>query len=152
MLPNFENFVIETYTQLAAVLALLTALIVFGGWLWRRLRARTRAPELSRLQPARARAKSAVSSAEARLRAAHAREFDRLATMISSASDRAEQITVTQSAAALKLDTAEVAVNRLLADIDGIMTVARPPAAAATAPPAAAVLPGIAPKRPSIAA
>ena len=52
-------------------------------------------------------------------------EFDKLASYISHAGLRVDLIAQTQSAAALKLDTVEVAVNRLVADMSGIMAVPR---------------------------
>ena len=62
---------------------------------------------------------------------------ERLASMITEATDRAEHLSETQSAAALKLDSAEMAVNRLVAEIEAVMTVPGPAHLASTAKPVA---------------
>ena len=156
MLPNIEIPVIETYTELAAVATAVAAAILVLVLTWRRLRTTRRARKSASLSnhPFIAPRAHALRGLKRRRHATQHIDFDKLASMISSATDRAEHLSQTQSAAALKLDTAEVAVNRLLADIDGIMTVTRPP----VAPVADAPLPVVPaahaeqPQRPSIAA
>ena len=85
--------------------------------------------------------KPAVLTPAQRFDDADRRAFDRLATLIDGVHTRAAQLSETQSKAALKLDTAEMAVHRLLADIDGIMTVPR-----AAHPPAVTAVEAAAPR------
>lgn len=117
-----DFLVIETYTELGVVLLTVAVLATAARLIWRRNRTISThnskpTPPLNKRttvsQPV-----PPVSSS----RASAGLDFDKLASMISDANDRAGHISKTQSAAALKLDTAEVAVNRLLAEIDGIMT------------------------------
>lgn len=130
-----NSLVIETYSELAAVTGGLAALIALGVLFRRRLRSRgARPPGLIGPNPAAAPPpREATSSLAGK---AKGMDFDRLADLIADASDRAGHISETQSAAALKLDTAEMAVNRLIADIDAVKTV---PATARRAPSDGAV-------------
>ena len=127
--------VIETYQQLAGIVLALTCVAVIARlvWLRRRHGAVSTAPASQQIE---------ISKREPTRRGSPAIEFDKLASYISNAGTRAEHVAHTQSAAALKLDTVEVAVNRLVADMNGIMDVPRaaiPPAAviAVTQAPAA---------------
>jgi hypothetical protein len=127
VVPDLDFLVIETYPQLfGCLLAVAAAIAVVRlGWLrWRR------APAKLIVVPIRATARpdTALSLSEPQLKRrlnAGRQEFDRLAAYIDDASVRADHVSETQSKAAQKLDTVEVAVNRLLADMDGIMTVPR---------------------------
>jgi hypothetical protein len=158
VLFDFEIPVIETYRQLMGV-AVVVAIIATAVRLMRKAR---RANLRFAKRGAQRRFERAPMSADAalpksdmpmpvqrldparRLGDADRYAFDRLATLIDGVHTRAAQLSETQSKAALKLDTAEMAVHRLLADIDGIMTVPRAagvaaPAAADTAAPRATI-------------
>ena len=146
MLFDFDIPVIETYRQLMGVVVAV-AIVATAV---RLMRIAKRANVRFATRGAQRRSERAPMPADAaplkyampmptqrldptqRLGDADRREFDRLATLIDGVHIRAAQLSETQSKAALKLDTAEMAVHRLLADIDGIMTVPR--AAAVPAP------------------
>ena len=115
------------YLEIIGSCAAIAAVLLAGCWLWtRRKRTPQASLKTSRPKPSRAPAKPARID---RNRSPLGQEFDKLATMISDANDRAGHISETQSAAALKLDSAEMAVNRLVAEIESVMTVPK------TAPP-----------------
>lgn len=120
MQANFDFLIIETYTELAVVLLVLAAAAVVVGWLWARAR-RLRTSNRRRGVPIKKSRRVTGPPSAGSLPAAV--NFDTLASMISDANDRAGHIVETQSAAALKLDSAEMAVNRLIADIGGVMPV-----------------------------
>ena len=146
----FENLIIETYGQLmGVVLALALAVIIFRLMRLKSVarRKRTALPLSTPLKAAVVPAppgKGIADTPTQRLRAADQREFDRLAQMISTVSLRAEHVTETQCKAALKLDTVEMAMHRLLLDVDGLVkrprSVAPPLAFAAVAAPTRATL------------
>lgn len=121
MLANFEIPVIETYAELAGVVAGLAFVLLALRFLWRRrsraARAGTRRPALKAASRPR---KAAAAERHAKL--VTSVDFDKLAAVISDANDRAGHISETQTAAALKLDTAEMQVNRLLAEIESLKT------------------------------
>jgi hypothetical protein len=118
-----DSLVIETYTQLATVAAVVAALSTMAVLMWRRRKTR-RASGAKLIGQQRAAGRSPAAAPRVQTaRAPKGMDFDRLADMIADASDRAGHISETQSAAALKLDTAEMAVNRLIADIDPLMAV-----------------------------
>jgi hypothetical protein len=126
VLPDLDFFVIETYPQLIGLL-----LAVVGALVAARLTLKTLRRERSGPAPTRASAlPPTMMPAEAqqpqRRLETGKREFDRMAAYIDDASARAGSVSDTQSKAAQKLDTVEVAVNRLLTDMEGIMTVPRP--------------------------
>ncbi len=110
-----NTLVIETYQQLFAVAAVVLAALATLSMLMRPRPTPRHIPI------------AAPRSRPAGLRGAVAdrQEFDRLATVIEDVRCRAETAANTQSMAALKLDTVEMAVHRLLADMDGIMAVPR---------------------------
>ncbi len=122
-----DALIIETYPQLMAVIA-CTAIIAA---LLRSLLLRA---SKRRVERARTGGGAPVATERLRKQGKHERarlhdkipatgkDFDKLATVISEANDRAGHISDTQSAAAIKLDAAEMAVIRLRAEIDGIMT------------------------------
>lgn len=117
-----DSLIIETYTQLAVVLAVAATLVTAIVLVVRRRAARRRgAAKLAGTQQAPVARKSVRLAPQ--VRQTKGMDFNRLADMIANASDRAGRISETQSAAALKLDTAEMAVNRLIADIDPLMAV-----------------------------
>lgn len=120
-----DFLVIETYTQFAALVAVLVGMATSILFLRRRRRlSRATAVKLIGAQrPAVTTAKSAAPAQSKRT--STSMNFDKLADMIAVATDRAGHISETQTAAALKLDTAEMAVNRLIADIDPVIN-ARP--------------------------
>ena len=143
MPTNFDFLIIETYTELMAVIAglAIVATILRLLWIWRRARrneARANSPVGKKSKTGHA-SNSRRAPANAQPNGA---DFIKLATVITEANERADNLTQTHTAAALKLDTAEMAVIRLHADIDGIMAVSgktKQPAPAATA---ASVTPG----------
>ncbi len=117
-----DQLVIETYTQLAVVLAVVAS-VATGIVLVLRKRAARRRVAAKRIGPQHGQALQRPERPAPRATQAKGMDFDRLADMIADASDRAGHISEKQSAAALKLDTAEMAVNRLIADIDPVMSV-----------------------------
>jgi hypothetical protein len=140
VVPNLDFLVIETYPQLfGCLLAVAAALVAMRGVFVRLQHQRSAKPAQLIVLPVRATARPdgapsmAAPQPKRRLNAGR-QEFDRLAAYIDDASVRADHVSETQSKAAQKLDTVEVAVNRLLADMDGIMTVARTAPAAMTIP------------------
>ncbi len=145
VLIDFDIPVIETYQQLVGII--LVAVVGLTGFrlLWLRARAKLRfaVPGAERRSEIRLMAVDAAlqpprpPSPTERLRDADRREFDRLASLIDGVNIRAAHVSETQSKAALKLDTVEMAVHRLLADIDGIMTVQRATVAAVQVPASA---------------
>ena len=123
MLPDFEFPVIESYQQLAGVLLTLAIVAAFVRLLLRhRMASRARTARVTR-RSGLLRSDAPAAKVAQRAIATPRIEFETLATYIASSNSRAQQIYETQSAAALKLDTVEMAVNRLLADINGIMAV-----------------------------
>jgi hypothetical protein len=146
VLIDFDILVIETYQQLVGLI--LVAAVVLTGFrlLWLRVRARQRfavsgaqrRSEIRLMAADAAPQTSPLLSPTSRLRDADRREFDRLATLIDGVNARAAHVSETQSKAALKLDTVEMAVHRLLADMDGIMIVPRTAIASAQLPAAGA--------------
>ncbi len=142
MPANFDFLIIETYTELIAVIAGAAILVMALRLLWRRRRAGVAKSRTSPKSKANKSTWSRPGRAAIVNKPLNGADFDKLATVITEANDRAGHLTDTQSAAALKLDSAEMAVIRLLADIDGIMTVpgkikpapAAPTASAPTAP------------------
>ena len=131
MQPSFDFLIIETYQDLAILVAGLAASLFIARVIWVRLR-RPRAAKTAS-KPAKA-SRARVAGGD---RLATGPEFERLASMITEATDRAEHLSETQSAAALKLDSAEMAVNRLVAEIEAVMTVPGPAHLASTAKPVA---------------
>jgi hypothetical protein len=129
---NPETLIIETYQELMGVLLGMAIAAVGLRLAWVKYRT-------GETQPKARPAPSPVPLAPLptiRLRDAEIREFDRLATMISTVSQRAERVSATQSQAALKLDTVEMAMHRLLTDVDGLVALpkhAAPPSMATTA-------------------
>ena len=120
MLANFEIPVIETYAELAGVVAGLAFVLLALRFLWRR---RSRAARAGTRRPAlKAASRPRKAAAERHAKLVTSVDFDKLAAVISDANDRAGHISETQTAAALKLDTAEMQVNRLLAEIESLKT------------------------------
>jgi hypothetical protein len=151
---DFDIPVIETYRQLMGIVVVVAIVVTAVRLLRQAKRAKIRfanrgAERRSEKTPMSADAvpQAAPSTMQPslapmqRLGDAGRREFDRLAMLIDGVHSRAAQLSETQTKAALKLDTAEMAVHRLLADIDGIMTVPR-----AATPPAAGPAEAIAPR------
>ena len=124
--------VIETYEELGAVVAILVAIVLAIRFVWRRHRK-------SGGGVAEGSPRSCGVSQYPRLPAIGPIDFDKLAQLIDDATGRAEHIVKNQSAAALKLDTAEIAINRLFAEIDGIVGVPRDVLVDAGVTPAAPV-------------
>jgi hypothetical protein len=124
VLPDLDFFVIETYPQLIGLLAAIAAVVVAARMTLKTLRRERAASPAVRALPALA--KSTQTVLPQRRADTGKREFDRMAAYIDDASARAGSVSDTQSKAAQKLDTVEVAVNRLLTDMEGIMTVPRP--------------------------
>ncbi len=133
MTSILDTLVIETYQQLMGVLLILAIVTTVGRLIFQhfrdKLRFVSRGAERSfeiRLMPnTTPMPKLPRTTATERLRDADQHAFDRLATMISGVSTHAAQVSETQSKAALKIDTVEMAVHRMLADIEGIMVVRR---------------------------
>lgn len=131
----FDFLIIETYGQLTGVALALAVVVAIVPLL--RLKARatsTHAPvQAGKTYPSKThqivvapqRLAAPNDTPTQSLRAADQREFDRLANMISTVSLRAEHVSETQSKAALKLDTVEMAVHRLLLDVDGLVDLPR---------------------------
>ena len=114
VLADFEFPIIETYTQLAWVMLVVSGALVLGGCVARRAR-QTRAAR-------RAGVKSAPVAApptpiQRTGPGPRPLDFERLAALISEASDRAWSITETQAAVGIKLDSTEIAVSRLVTDL-----------------------------------
>lgn len=129
-----DSLVIETYTQLAVVLAVIVTAVAGSALVLRRRVARRRSA-VKLIAPQHRPAAQKSEQQTPQVRKAKGMDFDRLADMIADANGRAGHISETQSAVALKLDTAEMAVNRLIADIDPVMSVPKTvrPAAAENA-------------------
>lgn len=149
VLFDFDIPVIETYRQLMGVIVVV-AIVATAVRLLRvakranlqfAKRGAQRRSERAPMSADTAPLKPAMTMAAQRFDDADRRAFDRLATLIDGVHTRAAQLSETQSRAALKLDTAEMAVHRLLADIDGIMTVPR-----AANPPAVTAVEATAPR------
>jgi hypothetical protein len=138
---DFNMPVIETYQQLMGLLVVLAGAFTLCRLLWLQFRANIRFVSLGAVRQSESRLMAAEPKAQmprettpsARIRDADRREFDKLATMISTVSTRAEQVSETQNKAAQKIDTVEMAMHRMLADIDGIMVVPRAEIAASAA-------------------
>jgi hypothetical protein len=131
---NLDSLVIETYQELMGVLLGITIVVV--GARLACLSYRKRRPSASRKIAAKPPAIAAPAPA-ARMLEADAQQFNRLANMISTFSQRAEHVSATQGQAALKLDTVEMAMHRLRTDVDGLVNLPKhmpPPAPAAVAP------------------
>jgi hypothetical protein len=124
VLPDLDFFVIETYPQLLGLVLAISAAALAARVTIKALR-RARALEM-RAMARPAPSKSVQMPQPSRHTEMGQREFDRVAAYIDDASARAGSVSDTQSKAAQKLDTVEVAVNRLLTDMEGIMTVPRP--------------------------
>jgi hypothetical protein len=127
-----DFFVIETYQQLLAVVGVVAGVVVLVVALLRRSRRNRKAlqaaPAIS-VAPKR-RPPSSDGPSRRGLDAGRA-DFERLAAVVGDVRTRAETVSATQSRAALKLDTVEMAVHRVLVDIDGIMVAPRAAPAAA---------------------
>jgi hypothetical protein len=152
----FDTLIIETYSQLMAVcvgtaiFATVLRLIFVRAKRLRGARASNGIYSANVTKREQLQSKFDRPRSDAR-RPANGMDFDKLATVISEANDRACHISETQSAAAIKLDAAEMAVIRMIAEIDGVMTIPgkpkRPapivagPHLMAARPPAACVLP-----------
>lgn len=137
----FDLLIIESYAELAGVVLGLAVMGVAVRLIWRMLRSR-RAVKATKAKPRSSRRQANISATAPRNKSTTGQglDFEKLATMISVANVQAGHISETQTAAALKLDTAEMAVNRLIAEINGVMTVPAKetprPVSAATQTPA----------------
>ena len=125
----FDSLIIETYPQLMAVCVSVAILATLVRLLWlrpkghRAVQGRTVSRQPRATKSTHDRKQTPHKAAQDPQRPVHGMDFDKLATVISEANDRAGHVTQTQSDAALKLDAAEMAVIRMLAEIDGIMTI-----------------------------
>jgi hypothetical protein len=120
---NLDSLVIETYQELMGVL-LGFAIAVAGvrlAWLNYRKHKPAAARKIAAKSPARAAPVTAAPKLAADAQQFDRQHFNRLANMISTVSQRAEHVSATQSQAALKLDTVEMAMHRLLSDVDGLV-------------------------------
>lgn len=136
----FDFLIIESYAELAGVVLGLAVVGLAVRLVWRMLRRRTTV-KATQAKPRSNRRQAHNKAAATRHKSPTGQglDFEKLATMISDANVQADHISETQSAAALKLDTAEMAVNRLIAEITGVMTlpakeVLRPVSAATQTP------------------
>jgi hypothetical protein len=118
VLFTLDSLVIETYRELMGVFLGLAVAVAAVRLAW--LRARKHKPAATRKAIALPLATAAPVTA-ARMLEADAEQFDRLAKMISTVSQRAAHVSATQSQAALKLDTVEMAMHRMLSDVDGLV-------------------------------
>ena len=116
MLADFDIPVIETYTQLAGVITGVVLAALACRRAWRMLRPQ----HMPKLQPSRPVRAAAVAPAK------DEQEFASLAALVSRASDRAAAISDTQAKAAIKIDSTEIALARLLAELSAVTQVREP--------------------------
>jgi hypothetical protein len=129
---NIDNLIIETYRELTGVLLACAIVMLAARLVW----LNTRKPATAVVHTATTRLPTIpAASTSARMLEVDTQQFNRLANLISTVSQRAEHVSSTQSQAALKLDTVEMAMHRLLSDVDGLVDLPKhmpPPAPAAT--------------------
>ena len=121
MFEDFEIPVIETYTQLACVLAVLAA-VVLAVWFGVRTLRRTR-----RRVDQTVKLHSPMRGAEPRT----SKEFDTVAGVVTERTERATAIGAKQAAAAVKIDSTELAIDRLRGELAEIMQIPAPRGTAA---------------------
>ena len=112
MSADFEFPVIETYTQLAWVLLAAVGLAYAAGRVWRACR------------PASQLVVSLQSGAPVshRSRKPSTPDFEKLGGVIARTTDRVSAIAENQQAATMKIDSTEMAINRLMAELSSVMT------------------------------
>ena len=120
VLANFEIPVIENYIQLAWVLFAFAGLAFAGRGLWRSIP--TAIPGSKRVVPA--------GPVQTPIRGPNlkpaALDLEKLGTVIAHTTDRVLTIAEKQQAAALKIDSTEMAINRLNSELAAIMSWPRP--------------------------
>ena len=119
VLADFEFPVIETYSQLAWVMLAVAGLVYAGRSIWRAFRpAPQPAISMQRGAPVRHRGLKPLTP-----------DFEKLGGVIARTTDRVSTITENQQAATVKIDSTEMAVNRLMAELSAIMILPRAGAA-----------------------
>ena len=120
MILGFDIPVIETYTQLGWVLLTVAGAVMCiwgcGGGL-------VRLERQDAAQSKQANVKKIADAATTPVAAPRRSEFDQLADLLASAGARAFGAVDVQARATLSLDSTEMAVNRLVADLSQVMVV-----------------------------